>query len=259
MMSLETTARCWKGRRPSPGAISTVTASTTSLSRWPADPPLQGSCPLKKRAFLSASPSLRRSCLGVASAADTADQGKTLFNAGASAYAAGQFNAAIQAFDESYRLVAAPGRPLLDRPGPPAAILRRQAARAPQERDSILPRLPRQGGRGGPPRRRRTGPLRARAAGRAARLPAPPRRAAPPAAPSPETRLMVSSPTRGATVSVDKGKALEAPLITEITPGKHALHLTRRGLFRRGPGDQRLRPAASRRSTSPCASGRASS
>jgi hypothetical protein len=42
---------------------------------------------------------------------------------------------------------------------------------------------------------------------------------------------MVSSPTRGATVSVDKGKALEAPLITEIKPGKHALHLTAEGYF----------------------------
>ncbi len=52
-----------------------------------------------------------------------------------------------------------------------------------------------------------------------------------PPAPPVETRLMVSSPTRGAMVSVDQGKALEAPLITEIKPGKHALHLTAEGYF----------------------------
>lgn len=167
---------------------------------------------------------------GVASAADPQDQGKTLFNAGAQAYAAGQFNAAIQAFDESYRLSPRPGvlfsvaqahrrQYYVDkRPEHLKASIqnyrdyltkvaeggrRADAAQALSELEPIAERL-----------------------GTSTAL-----TVAPAAAPPPETRLMVSSPTRGATVSVDRGKALEAPLITEIKPGKHALHLTAEGYF----------------------------
>jgi hypothetical protein len=165
--------------------------------------------------------------LSVASAAEE-EQGKTLFNAGAQAYAAGQFNAAIQAFDESYRLSPRPGvlfsiaqahrrqyyvdkqpehlessiRYYRDYLSKVAEGGRRaDAAQALSELEPIADRL-----------------------GTSTAAPAP-------AAPLTETRLMVSSPTRGATVSVDKGKALEAPLITEIKPGKHQLHLTAEGYF----------------------------
>jgi hypothetical protein len=161
-------------------------------------------------------------------AADPPDQGKTLFNAGAQAYAAGQFNAAIQAFEESYRISPRPGvlfsvaqahrrQYYVDkRPEHLKSALqyyrdylaqvsdggrRADAAQALSELEPIAERL---GSSGAAP--------------------------AAPAAP-PETRLMVSSPTHEATVSVDKGKAMEAPLITEIKPGKHALHLTAPGYF----------------------------
>jgi PEGA domain-containing protein len=164
-----------------------------------------------------------------AHAADAPDQGKTLFTAGASAYAAGQFNAAIQAFDESYRLEPRPGvlfsiaqahrrqyyvdkrpehlklaiqnyRDYLSKVSDGGR--RADAAQALSELEPIADRLG------------------------ASAATAPPAPAAPP-----ETRLMVSSPTREATVSVDNGKAMEAPLITEIKPGKHALHLTAPGYF----------------------------
>lgn len=163
-----------------------------------------------------------------AAAADPSDQGRTLFNAGAQAYAAGQFTAAIQAFDECYRLDPRPGvlfsiaqahrrqyyvdkrpehlklaiqsyRDYLSKVSDGGR--RADAAQALSELEPVADRL-----------------------GSSAAAPAAP--AAPP-----ETRLMVSSPTHEATVSVDKGKAMEAPLITEITPGKHALHLTAPGYF----------------------------
>jgi hypothetical protein len=163
-----------------------------------------------------------------ASAADAPDQGKTLFNAGAQAYAAGQFTAAIQAFDECYRLDPRPGvlfsiaqahrrqyyvdkrpdhlklaiqnyRDYLSKVSDGGR--RADAAQALSELEPVAERLGSSG--------------------------------AAPAAPAaiPETRLMVSSPTHEAMVSVDKGKAMEAPLITEIKPGKHALHLTAPGYF----------------------------
>jgi hypothetical protein len=40
-----------------------------------------------------------------------------------------------------------------------------------------------------------------------------------------ETRLMVSSPTEGTKVALDDGKFADAPLIVEVTPGKHRLHI----------------------------------
>ena len=161
-------------------------------------------------------------------AADPPDQGRTLFNAGAQAYAAGQFTAAIQAFDECYRLDPRPGvlfsiaqahrrQYYVDKRPEHLKLAiqnyrdylskvteggrRADAAQALSELEPVADRL-----------------------GTSAAAPATP--AAPP-----ETRLMVSSPTHEATVSVDKGKAMEAPLITEIKPGKHSLHLTAPGYF----------------------------
>ncbi|MEP7120723.1 MAG: PEGA domain-containing protein [Byssovorax sp.] len=160
-------------------------------------------------------------------AADPPDQGRTLFNAGAQAYAAGQFTAAIQAFDECYRLDPRPGVLFSI-----AQAHRRQyyvdkrpehLKLAIQNYRDYLTKVT-DGGR------------RADAAQALSELEPVADRlgtSAAPAAPAapPETRLMVSSPTHEATVSVDQGKAMEAPLITEIKPGKHSLHLTAPGYF----------------------------
>ena len=186
---------------------------------------------MKKRAFLLGLALAAPLLLGrAAHAADTGDQGKTLFNAGASAYAAGQFNAAIQAFDESYRLSPRPGVLFSI-----AQAYRRQyyVDKRPEHLKSAIQYYRdyltkvSEGGRRADAAQALSElePL----AERLGTSPAAP--SASPAAPPPETRLMVSSPTRGATVSVDKGKAVEAPLITEIKPGKHALHLTAEGYF----------------------------
>ena len=185
---------------------------------------------MKKSAFLFGLTLAAPLFLGhAASAAEPPDQGKTLFNAGAQAYAAGQFNAAIQAFDESYRIAPRPGVLFSI-----AQAHRRQyyVDKRPEHLKSAVQNYRdylaqvTDGGR------------RADAAQALSELEPLVERlgAAAPSAPvapvaAVETRLMVSSPTPGATVTVDKGKALEAPLITEIKPGKHTLHLTASGYF----------------------------
>lgn len=184
---------------------------------------------MKKRAFLLGLTLSAPLFLGTpARAADPPDQGKTLFNAGAQAYAAGQFTAAIQAFDESYRISSRPGVLFSI-----AQAHRRQyyVDKRPEHLKSAIQYYRdylakvTDGGR-----RADAAQALSELEPLSERLGSSPAAAPAPAAP-PETRLMVSSPTRGATVSVDKGKALEAPLITEIKPGKHALHLTAEGYF----------------------------
>ncbi len=161
-------------------------------------------------------------------ASDTPEQGKTLFNAGAQAYAAGDFKAAIQAFDECYRLDPRPGVLFSI-----AQAHRRQyyvdkrpeqLKLAIQNYRDYLSRVT-DGGR-----RADAAQALAELEPVAERLGASPAAPAAPSAPV-ETRLMVSSPTREAMVSVDSQKAMPAPLITEIKPGKHALHLTAPGYF----------------------------
>jgi hypothetical protein len=163
-----------------------------------------------------------------ARAGDAPDQGRTLFNAGAQAYAGGQFKAAIQAFDECYRLDPRPGVLFSI-----AQAHRRQfyVDKAPehlrlaiQNYRDYLSKVT-DGGR-----RSDAAQALSELEPIAERLGASPAAPAAPAAPL-ETRLMVSSPTREAMVSVDKAKAMEAPLIIEIKPGKHALHLTAPGYF----------------------------
>lgn len=185
---------------------------------------------MKKRAFLRGLTLAAPLFFGHAAfAADPPDQGKTLFNAGAQAYAAGQFNAAIQAFDESYRIAPRPGVLFSI-----AQAHRRQyyVDKQPEHLKSAIQYYRdylaqvTDGGRRADAAQALSDlePLVERLGVSAPAAPVGPMAAV-------ETRLMVSSPTPGATVTVDKGKALEAPLITEITPGKHTLHLTASGYF----------------------------
>ncbi len=160
--------------------------------------------------------------------AQAADQGKMLFNAGAQAYEAGQFPAAIQAFEQAYRLSARPGI-LFSL----AQAHRKQyyVARQPDDlraamkgyRDYLA-----QVAQGG--RRSDAAEALAELEPLASKLEA--AGVPPPAAPAqaaPVTRLMVSSQTAGALVSLDGGKPAEAPLFAEIAPGKHSVHVTAPG------------------------------
>jgi hypothetical protein len=156
-----------------------------------------------------------------------ADQAKMLFNAGAQAYDAGQFPAAIQAFEQAYKLAARPGILFSI-----AQAHRKQyyVAKNPEDlraalkgyRD-YLAQVP-QGGRRSDAAEAlvELEPLVAKM--EAGGMPVAP---AAPAA----TRVMVSSQTGGALVSLDGGKPAEAPLIAEVKPGKHSLKVASPGYF----------------------------
>jgi hypothetical protein len=164
--------------------------------------------------------------LGAASPAGAqADQARVLFEAGAQAYEAGQYPAAIQAFEQAYRLSARPGVLFS------IAQARRKQFFATKNRDELRAAIKgyrdylaqvAQGGR------------RSDAAAALAELE--------PflgkddlgalAAPAAQaTRLMVSSQTAGAVISLDGGKPLEVPLIAEVKPGKHTLRISASGYF----------------------------
>jgi hypothetical protein len=153
------------------------------------------------------------------------ERAKSYFNAGAEAYDAGQYLAAIQAFERAQRLAPRP------------AILfslgqaeRRQFAvdgsvehlrAAVGHFRAYLEQVP-QGGR------------RADAAAALAELePQVPRAQAPPP-PPPErrpTRVLVTSSPKGALVSLDGAPPAPATLVREVAPGRHAVLVRAAGYF----------------------------
>jgi tetratricopeptide (TPR) repeat protein len=169
--------------------------------------------------------------LGGVASAGTEDVGraKTYFAAGAQAYSVGQYLAAVQAFDEAYRL--APRSAILFST---AQALRRQyfvdRDRANLDRAIKLYRryvdeVP-QGGRRADAVQglSELEPL-------AARLDAESGVAGAREQAAPATRLMISSPTDKARISVDGAIAVAAPYIAEVSPGKHRVKVTASGYF----------------------------
>jgi hypothetical protein len=161
----------------------------------------------------------------------TLEQAKASFQAGAAAYAAGDYLAAIQALEAAYRATPLPAIAFSL-----AQAERRQyfvsqetpyLARAIELYRTYLAQVPR-GGR------------RADAADALAQL-EPIARALPaaadgtpaiPRAPGAEkTRLLVSGRARGARVSLDGGTPVDSPLIAEVTPGPHRVHVEAEGFF----------------------------
>ena len=168
--------------------------------------------------------------LAFAEPTENVEQAKTYFNAGAQAFAAGRFDAAVQAFEESYRLAPRPAilfsiaqaerrQYFLDKriDGLRRAVAhyrqyveadakgsrRADAAQALSELEPILARLD------------------------VAGAPSPP----PAADATPQTRLMVASQTKDAEVWLDGKKASELPLIEEVSPGKHRVRVGASGYF----------------------------
>jgi len=164
-----------------------------------------------------------------AAAQDATEQARMLFNAGAQAYEAGKYPAAIQAFAEAYKLTARPGI-LFSM----AQAYRRQytADRQPANLYAAVKRFREyiakveQGGRRADAVQALSElePMAERLGGAAA---------APPPAPErkPQTQLMVSTQTKDASIVLDGGKAVEAPLIAEVKPGKHRVQITAPGYF----------------------------
>jgi hypothetical protein len=163
-----------------------------------------------------------------ASAADDAlGQAKTYFNAGAQAYDAGRFSAAVQAFQQAYALA----------PRPAILFSMAQAERkawyvdkhvddlkhAIEHYHAYLSQVPTGGRRGD------AADGLAELEPIASRMTQEPTPTAP--AVEAKTRMMVTSATSGARASLDGGPATEVPLIDDVSPGKHHVHLSADGYF----------------------------
>lgn len=158
-------------------------------------------------------------------------QAQAIFNVGAQAYAKGDFEAALQAFEEAYRAAPRPGilfsmaqahrkqfyvdrgarhldeairgyKGYLDKQ--PDGARRAEAAQALLELEPLAERMT------------------------ARDLPA---AAAAPEVPKPKTRLMVSSAAPGARVRLDGGPERASPLIEEVAAGDHTIEVTAPGFF----------------------------
>lgn len=170
--------------------------------------------------------------------AEDVQKARTYFNAGAQAYEAGEFLAAIQAFDQAYKYS----------PRPAILFSAAQAYRrqyfidknaqhlqlAIKNYRSYLAKVA-EGGRRADAAQALSElePIAARLAASAAPDPENPEAPAPPT-PAPmvqQTRLMVSSQTKGTQVQLDGGKTKQAPLIAEVKPGKHKVTLSAPGYF----------------------------
>jgi hypothetical protein len=170
----------------------------------------------------------------VASAARAADdpaaveQAKTFFSAGAQAYDAGRYGAAIQAFQQAYALA----------PRPAILFSMAQAERkswyvdkrgddlrhAIEHYHRYLELVPTGGRRGD------AADALAELEPIASRM-SPQETATPPVAVEPKTRIMVTSSTPGARASLDDGPLTEVPLIDDVKPGKHHVRVQADGYF----------------------------
>lgn len=167
--------------------------------------------------------------LSTARAAETPiEQAKVQFNAGAQAYSAGRYDAAVAAFEDAYRLA----------PRPQILFSLAQAERkeyfAGGKRDPQLlvhavahyeqyVKEVKEGGRvpDAADALSELGPLVAKLEpGAVAKEPAPASSAA---------RVTIYSPVEGAKVSIDGGAFVDAPFIGEVTPGKHKVLVTAEG------------------------------
>jgi tetratricopeptide (TPR) repeat protein len=156
-------------------------------------------------------------------------QAKIYFKAGAAAYTAGDYQAAIQALDAAYRLT----------PLPAIAFSLAQAERrqyfVSREREHLdraielyrtyLARVP-------------TGGRRADATDALGQLEplalaagAAPSSGGAPAAEAEKTRVLVTTEAPKASVSLDGAAPVAAPLIAEVTPGRHHVKVEARGFF----------------------------
>ncbi len=163
------------------------------------------------------------------SAQDATQQAKVFFNAGAQAYEAAQYPAAIQAFTEAYRLSPRPGILFsMAQAHRKQYTVDKQAAHA-REAVKLYREYVSKVEQGG----RRADAVQALAEldpiveKLGAETAAPPS----PAEAKATTRLMVTAQTKEATIALDGGKATEAPLYAEVKPGKHTVRVTAPGYF----------------------------
>jgi tetratricopeptide (TPR) repeat protein len=155
------------------------------------------------------------------------EQAKKLFDVGAQSYSAGQYDAAVQAFEQAYRLVPRPA--LLfslaqaERKQYYASKNAEYVGRALTHFRQYLAEVPTGG--------RRTDatdaiadlePIAARLGGDAKMMASSPRELA-------QTRLSVGTPTPGASVAIDDGPPRPAPFSEVVKAGKHRVRVTAPG------------------------------
>ena len=169
-------------------------------------------------------------------AQSSVDQAKMYFSAGAQAFSAGQFEAAVQAFDEAYRLsprlailfsMAQAERRQFYADKRPDAQKRGIMQRAVVHYHQYLDKEPKSG------RRAEAAQALAELEPLLAKLGTEPAgaAAAPMAEVTVQTRVMVSSQTKGAIGFIDGVRASDFPLIEEVTPGKHRVRVSAEGYF----------------------------
>ncbi|MBK8942648.1 MAG: PEGA domain-containing protein [Polyangiaceae bacterium] len=164
-----------------------------------------------------------------AAPADATAKARALFDAGGRAYDRGQFDVALEAFEQAYGLVKRDG--LLFSMAQAHRRLFNET-RAPSHRDEAI-RLYReflslvQDGK----RRAEANKWLGELEGAAGSAPKPATPATPIEPAGKKTRLYVSSMTEGATVSVDGGAEAPANKALEIAPGKHTLVIRAPGHF----------------------------
>ena len=157
------------------------------------------------------------------------EQAKMYFNAGAQAYEAGRFGAAIQAFQQAYALAPRPAILFS------MAQAERKAWYVDKHGDDLKHAIEHYhryldlvstGGRRGD-----AADALAELEPIASRL-APQETASPTGAPAEtKTRIMVTSSTPGARASLDEGPLTEVPLIDDVKPGKHHVRVEADGYF----------------------------
>jgi tetratricopeptide (TPR) repeat protein len=194
-----------------------------------------GACIMKKRARFIRIASAACACIALAAApayaqdGEAIEQAKTFFNAGAQAYAAGQYTAAMQAFEEAYK--RAPRPQILfslaqaqrkqyyvtkqsDVARSAIAHYREYLAQVPSggrradAADAIAELEPQLGHEGAGAET--TGQVRAEVE---------------------RTRIMVTSETPGAVVSLDDAPPVATPLVAEVKPGNHRVRVAADGYY----------------------------
>ncbi|MBI5534283.1 MAG: PEGA domain-containing protein [Deltaproteobacteria bacterium] len=164
-------------------------------------------------------------CVAHAGEPEAVDKAKTYFHAGAQAYAVGQYQAAVQAFEQAWELA----------PRPAILFSMAQAERRQYFVDRKREHLDRainlfrqyievvpQGGR-------KVDAVQALSELEPLATGLSPRREQPPA--KPHTRVMVTAAAQGARISLDGAPARSSPVIEEASPGNHSVVVSAPGYF----------------------------
>lgn len=162
--------------------------------------------------------------VSIGKAEPISDSAKTFFDTGVQAYVAGQYNTAADAFEAAYKIA----------PKPPILFSLAQAERrlfVAEKNPEVLKRaiahfreylaLVPQGGR-------RADAIEALSELEVFAVKISADKAAPLKL---KTRLLVASPIKGATITLDNGVGTELPFIDEVAPGEHKLVVSANGYF----------------------------